>query len=343
MVMSNREKGQNDSNIVYFPNLDTKLVKKGMASLQDKLFTEALSYFQQLLEVDSSHPQGNIGLVLSLIELGRLEEARQSCEEILKKGIGDYFQVIQIYISILIHLGDYDQVTTLIEAVIQEDGLPPQLAENFYQLLNFSRKMSDSKPTNIDSEPYPLEELSALSKMLDEDDSEKNRMAIQKLKHFEYHKVKPIYEKYLIDKAKDPILKSVILQQVKDKQIKDTLELHKFGRNYTINIEEMENIFDSSFHENVKKLLSRDLEQENPTLYEMTLHMWEHYLFAIFPLKPSPLNDSLWAAALYIVGHDLIGMEFNKEEVASRYNVTLIEMEAAVKKIKEIEARSKEG
>ena len=54
-----------------------------------------------------------------------------------------YFTVLQVYMTILIQLKQYEEVKSTIEAVLEENQLPAESAEQFYRLLEFSRKMTD--------------------------------------------------------------------------------------------------------------------------------------------------------------------------------------------------------
>src|SRR5690554_4819339 len=127
-----------DDNLILFPGLVTKLVEKGMASLKEKRYYDALNFFQQSTELEPSHDQARYGLVITNIELNRLEEAKEHCESMLREGIGSYYEILQVYVSLLVQLGDYKKVETLLEGVIQEEKLPHQMAESFYQLLDFA-------------------------------------------------------------------------------------------------------------------------------------------------------------------------------------------------------------
>lgn len=59
-----------------------------------------------------------------------------------------YFTVLQVYMTILIQLKKYEEVKSTIEAVLEENQLPAESAEQFYKLLDFSRKMTD--PDRVD-------------------------------------------------------------------------------------------------------------------------------------------------------------------------------------------------
>ncbi|WP_349408060.1 hypothetical protein [Pseudalkalibacillus sp. SCS-8] len=340
--MEKHRKGQHDGKIVYFPNLTGKLVNKGMSALKQKKFKESLDYFEQLLGMDPEHPQGNVGVVLSLVELGRLKEAKEKCDEVLKKDIGDYYDVLQIYISILIQLGDYEEVVEILEAVIQEQSLPPQMAENFYQLLYFSRKMAeeDSEEGVVFSQRAKSisdKELEHLSNQLQSEDSKQQWQAVQSIESPDEPTIRKELIKYLTYPEANPSLKTIVLQMLKESVTNDTILVHKFGRSMEVKPNELHDIPDGQFYRLVKKIIVHQLEQDNPTLLDMAVQIWDHYLFMIYPFQPEPLNEQLWAVAVLEVAHRLNGIEFDGDELQVAFSLEEKAIENVVEKIMEIE------
>ncbi|MCF6138133.1 tetratricopeptide repeat protein [Pseudalkalibacillus berkeleyi] len=340
--MEKDHKGPRDSKIVYFPNLTAKLVNKGMSALKQKKFKESLNYFQQLIEMEPDHPQGNIGVVLSLVELGQLEDAKVKCDEILKKDIGEYYDVLQIYISILIQLGDYEDVVEILEAVIQEQSLPPQMAENFYQLLYFSRKMAEDESQGLDvkneiPESVSPTDLNNLESQLKSGDSKQQWQAVQSIEMPDHPEIREQLKRYLTYPDGNPSLKTIVLQMLKDGPAHETVNVHKFGKSIDIHTGDLEDIPEGQFYRLVKKIIVHELEQNNPTLLEMAVQIWDHYLFMVYPFQPEPLNEQLWAVAVLEVAHRLNGLEFDGDELQIAFSLDEQTVEEVVEKILEIE------
>ncbi|WP_026676481.1 tetratricopeptide repeat protein [Fictibacillus gelatini] len=316
MKKSKNEKG-NDK-IVHFPNLSKRLIEKGMAALKAKQFKEALVCFNQLLQSDSGHPQGNLGAVLSLIELGELHEAKKRCERMLKQGIGEYFDVLQIYLSILVQLSEYETVVASIEAVLEEQKLPASQAESFYQLLHFGRKMleqpNEHKLDTTGKKAVATEEIEQLEKMLYNEEIHTEWIAVQQLSHYDDQVILPIFREFLRSTSGHPAVKTMILQYFKDNEIREKLIIHKFGQTLEFDTERLYNIYENSFNAGVKEKIEDLLEHENPTLAEFALTIWWDYVLALYPLMPEPQNVLLWAAALYKAAVELSGMEWTDED-----------------------------
>ncbi|OIJ10600.1 hypothetical protein BKP37_18895 [Anaerobacillus alkalilacustris] len=328
--------------VVLFPGVVEKLVAKGMEALKQKSFSDAFSFFDQALQIEPDHPQARFGLALSLIEQARLEEAKEVTEQMLKEDVGNYYDILQVHISLLVQLGEYDEVVTMLEGIMTEEKLPANLAESFYHLLHFSRQMVDDGTNveiDIDIKQPPEEVLN----MLYNGTVEKQWLAIQMLGKLPASVFIEAVKQYLMTNHFDPVLKSIILQQLKEKNVIENIEIHKFGKVININISELEDVYHEEFGQNTLKLVAEQLENDNPSLFEVVTQLWWHYLFAIYPISPEPLQPSLWAAAVHRTGIEMAGMDFDDYNLANKYNVDKEEMVVCSEEILKIENETYKG
>src|SRR5699024_862880 len=85
------------------------------------------------------------GWVVSLFEAGEVTQAKGHCERMLSEGIGEYYEILDIYLKVLFQLEEYDQVAELIEVVLQESQVPPERAEAFYRMFERCRHLTNDK------------------------------------------------------------------------------------------------------------------------------------------------------------------------------------------------------
>ncbi|MDQ0256476.1 tetratricopeptide (TPR) repeat protein [Evansella vedderi] len=340
--MGKQANGHED-NIILFPGLVTRLVEKGMASLKEKKYYDALRYFQQSTEMEPTHPQARYGLVITNIELNRLDEAKRHCESMLREGIGQYYEVLQVYVSLLVQLGDYEQVEMLLETVISEEKLPPKMAESFYQLLEFSRQMT-SPNGKAELEDFTEDNFEGIGNteewinLLEQGKPDQQWGAIQKISQMKKEDVLNTCRTFMKGENNNPVLKSYLLQMLKEMNVEDTIEVHKFGKSFNVNIGNLEDVFHEQFGTSVLTKLDAELGQESPSLFEIVQQVWWHYLFALYPKSPTPSDKTVWAAALHSLGFTLMGVEQDLNEVTSRYGVDKEEVIKAVEHMKSIEA-----
>lgn len=98
-----------NSKIIPFPNVKERLVHKGMGALKEKNYHEALRLFSEAKRYDDEESDIYLGMAICLLEIGELEEAKGICEKMLKEGHGHYFTVLQVYMTILIQLRQYEK------------------------------------------------------------------------------------------------------------------------------------------------------------------------------------------------------------------------------------------
>ncbi|MFC7371275.1 hypothetical protein ACFQPF_06270 [Fictibacillus iocasae] len=329
------KENENKKKIVRFPNLNARLVEKGMSSLKDKKFREALSCFEQLLESDPVHPQGHLGTVLSLVELGELTVAKSRAESMLKQDIGDYFDVLQIYLSILIQLSEYKTVVSTIEAVLEENQLPADKAETIYQLLHFSRRVMEQENwSHAPEQPGKTEQVNdwhTYENMLFSDKPSYQWMAVQQLKQLPPDETYGVFTRYLSDEKKHPAVKSLILQYFKELGLSETIEVHKNGKAFKVDIQELFQWDAHPFHLKVKNEIKNILENENPSLLDFAEAVWRDYMLSSYPAIPEEGTEELWAQAAVGAAEILSGLkELPDEKDASSLDIcihTLLEME----------------
>ncbi|MFZ3588365.1 tetratricopeptide repeat protein [Bacillus sp. DJP31] len=325
------KKSKYEGKVVPFPNLQQRLLDKGMEALQQKKFEEALELLQQTLKLDDQLHEVQLGIVICMLELDFLDEAKERCQAMLQQDIGDYYEVLQIFITILIQLQQYDEVEMTIEAVLQEGKIPPHTVENFYRLLDFSRKMTTSDHTE-----KPLMEV---ERLLEDISISEQWSIVQALRNerlgisFAYDTV----DKFLQNESKHPMIKTAILHMFIEKEIQRSVEIEKFGQHMNCKTEELHATETHFFTLAVLQQLDDTLGNENPSLFEVVKEMWHRHLYVMYPFIPSPEEASTWAAGLHKIGYDFHGIDVEPEEIADLYNIASTDLVYCCGRIREIE------
>ncbi|PLR68322.1 MULTISPECIES: tetratricopeptide repeat protein [Bacillaceae] len=320
--------------VIPFPNLSERLVDKGLEALKNKQFKEALNLFYEVRELGEERAEIHLGIALCLMELGELEEAKAVCRRMLHEDIGDYFTVLQVYLTILIQLRQYGEVQQTIEAVLQENHLPHDQAEHFYKLLDFSRKMNED------------EELHSLEDEENEEWTEPRNLLeninqqvayIQSLKDRNVSRHMMQLQSILKDARSHPVVQSMILHLLMENEVSKEVKIVKFGKTMSLIPAELEDLSELPFTKKVLNVLDDILGAENPSLFEAVKELWIRHLYVLFPFLPEPAEAKLWAAALHSVGYEMHGIAAPPEEVSYTYEVKQSMLAEAAGKIYEIE------
>lgn len=331
-------KNDKHKKVIPFPNLKERLIDKGMEALKSKHYQEALELFSEAKHMDEDKAEIHLGIALCLMEMGELEEAKQVCKQMLNEDIGHYFTVLQVYLTILIQLREYEEVQLTIEAVLQENQIPAESAEQFYKLLDFSRKMNQSGDFEMEEEEPEFENWMSSSVFME--DPNQQIQYIQSLRDRNLVKHMDTLKALLEEPRAHPVIKTMVLQLLMENEYAKEVTISKFGESLSAVPAELHDISDLPFTKKVLNLLDDTLGSENPTLFEAVKELWIRHLYVLFPLLPQPAEASLWAAALHKVGYEFHGIELSHEEVEEIYAISGFRLKEAAEKIAKIEEMS---
>jgi tetratricopeptide (TPR) repeat protein len=339
-VLVDNRRNPKDKNIILYPGLVKRLIEKGMDALKEKDGKSAYHFFLSAEEHEPENPQILFGKMLSLVELGRLEEAVEHTDSLLREGIGDYYENLQVHISLLVQLGKYQDVVNILDAVLSENQFPPQYAESFYQLLHFSRQMVGDQEwiSRYDEKDEPLPP--NIKPMLESDSLVLQSKAIQQLKVLE----NPEAEKWLLDflgkDNQDYVLQSMALHALQDKGCKEKIHIKKQGREMEVIPKELPDTDHQTFHEKILELLSDELEHVDPLLFEIAKQLVWGYVFALYPFIPEPRVEKLWADIFQFCAAKRIGLEEEVERLKEQHDEQIDFFLKKVDEVQELEANT---
>lgn len=334
----NNQSNDRKARVIQFPKLKERLLDKGMDAIKDKNYKHALDLLSQAKEIDQKNDEIEFGIVMCLFEMGRLEEAKQGCKRMLLEDIGDYFNVLQFYLTILIQLGEYTEVKTTLEAVFQEDQVPPQHAENLYQLLEFSRRYTSNREEIMDGEFERENKYEQIRRiLLEETDKNEQIKLLHTLKESNISKYLDLIQQYLIDPTKDVVIKTMIIQLLIDHSIEKKITVEKLGEEVIVIPSKLTDIIDNDYAQQVLNGLEESLANDNPSLFEVSKEIWFRYLYVTYPFLPKAYTSKTWAAALHMYGSELHGMEIDLVSMENMYGKDIEYVNNALETLKEIE------
>lgn len=317
-----KKKPGQDQKVILFPRVKERLIEKGKDLIENKRYSEALQAFHEFTLLSTPTPEVRIAIVVCLLELGRYDEAKKKCKRLLETGEGDYFNILQLYITILLQISEYNEAVYTIETLLEEGKIPSQHLEHYYQLLEFSRKRV--KP--IES-PEIQHEKKDYSMLIEEKDIMSKLKFIQTLGKEDVEDILPILKEFLENRKQDPMLKTILIQYLQDHSVNQEFVINKFDNKIEFNPSVLTGMFDHPFAKSVLAKLEDYLEQENPTLYTAIKQIWEQMLFIMYPVIPQPINERLWAGALLYVGYQMYGIPFSERVLAEEFELQTGEIE----------------
>lgn len=316
------KKDQNDRDsaiIIPFPGLKDRYYEKGISSLESHHFQEAVDFLKQAYQMDSTDPHISAAYLAALYENGNYDDSKRMAEELLKSGIGSFYDVLDIYLMILIQLNDYKQVVATLKPLFEENEIPPEKAEHFLQLL----KLSEKAVRNQVMENSPKDDIPFLHQ---EQSPQDQLIGLGMLKDKNIHPyLDSLIEMLSVEKV-HPFIKTAILSLFKENKIDQSILVEKLGKKETLNPMDIPSAEEFPFFHLVKNQMESQLRDHNPVLLEQILDMIERHSLCLYPFEWEPTNPSVWTAAYRAMGYELYGENWNLEKLAEFHSVQEAEL-----------------
>jgi tetratricopeptide (TPR) repeat protein len=322
-------------NIFLFPNVDKLLMEKGLEKLKNKKFKEAITLLEEAQELDLDNEEISLGLIIAYFESNNLQVAKQLAHKSLKKGLGDYFQLIDIYIMILLQLNEYEEIVSTVQALLDEREIPSEKLDNFSKILEFSKRKLDSQSKKMMDPPSFPEEKDM--NLFQYDNINDQFLAIAKLSQKNVRGYLNEIRDYLKSSEGHPFLKSMLLQLLKEQDVNEEMVVEKFQQRHSINpihLVDMDSYMEAT---DITAILKRVMEQENPTLYESMKEMVTRHSFLLFPIERQPSDPKMWAAAYHFMALEYFGMPNSIEKTALKYEVKPGNLNDAISFLRKLE------
>lgn len=336
--MKKRERPKVKDNVVFFPGIVKRLTDKGLEKLHNRKFTEAIELLEEAKEHAPDNEEVLIGLVLAYFEASAFEKAKVLAKDMLLKGIGDYFQLVDLYLTLLIQLHEYGEIVSTIEALLEEKEIPTEKHEHFITLLQFSRRMADHNgPETYERMP---EETSHEPKSLDLFSIHNLNEQMLMISRLTEKNIRPYVQEiatYLQAEKGHPFLKTVLLSLLKEQEYDRELAVRKFAYEEKVIPTQLPDVRHQPKMEKVKASLQTRLESSNPALVDNIVNLVDRIFFISYPIMLEPESTDAWAAAFHLLAQQYLGIDQDIDNMAAEYQVSREEMERVIEQIEQIE------
>ncbi|MET1014383.1 MAG: hypothetical protein ABWX61_07725 [Paenisporosarcina sp.] len=279
------KKLQKHQNVIVFPGMVDRLVSDGLKHAEDFNYDLAVESIKQALTYRDADEQTLGVLAYSLYETREFEEAKVICEELLKIGPTYYFETIELYVTILMELREFDEMEQILSAVIEEASIPIDKLEKFEQLLELGTKLSKQKNNEylsdlpkthqIDATIFEIHTFSRFSE-------DKQQQHLVELEGSDLTQVEEELVAIVEHTLLSPITKSFALLLMVHAKMNRDMTIEKFGRTATINPSKLSEPAETQVVLDVLNLVKEHLVQ-NPSKLEMVEDLILRHSFATYP------------------------------------------------------------
>jgi tetratricopeptide (TPR) repeat protein len=297
---------QNDDKVILFPKWKKELENESLIALKEKKYDEALIKLDKLIDYHVDNHEILTGKLICLMELGKLNEAQNLCEDLLKQEDKHYYHYVHIYLTILFQTNQYNLLMDQVKYEFQKKDLPNIHREQFNQLYEISEKMNIDM--NMEKEVILFQDLFLA---VEEKKFDEQWRQVENLKALHANPSNQIIELLVVDHV-HPLTKTAILEWLKEKQWPNEVEVSKFDVNLSIIPKDIEWVEESEPIIETEALLL-EIERDNPSLYHLITKLLYDYTYVMYPIKP-PKEDYLHIAkALELMGKEFLGITSNQD------------------------------
>ncbi|MCJ8007015.1 tetratricopeptide repeat protein [Lederbergia wuyishanensis] len=316
-----RDQGVHETGkIIPFPGLKQRYYEKGVACLEAHNFHDAVQLLRHAKEMDETNPNINSAFLAALYENGDYVEAKILAEEILREGIGHYFEIIDVYLMILIQLNEHQYVIDTIEALFDEKEVPAHKAEHFLTILQLSKKVVENNANNY------ADEFSTDQAVFNSQDLHEQTIQLGSLVDKNIHPYLDSLLNMLEDNNTHPFLKTIVLNVLRENKIEKKVKVKKLNYDGYVIPANLLEVQEMPLLMKINKHLEILLGDHNPVLLEQLKEMTGRHAFILYPFEVNPVDPKLWAAAYRCMGYEMYGEKWNKEKIATTYGVNCDEM-----------------
>lgn len=147
-------------NVIIFPGIYERFVRDGERYLSEQQYEKAVQAFEGAIQLEPTSEQFLFSYALALYETKDFKRAKEILLLALECGNGDAMLVMELYLTVLIQLEEYEEVELSAQALIEEGLVPANMLSKFIYLRDLNRRLSirygEDESTDIEP-PFTLE------------------------------------------------------------------------------------------------------------------------------------------------------------------------------------------
>lgn len=303
-------------NVIMFPSWQENLEEKSVQLVNEKKFSEALKTIDKLISHNASTFNTNMLKLLCHVELDEYDEAMYFCESILtaEESVDyDYYAYLEFYLTILYQTNNFEELITVYEEEERERTIPEYFKKRFEELYKLSYQMNEQKK-HSDSLQY----LKELEKMINEKNVRGQWEFINGLRKIGLTPPNEVIQLLSLHSI-HPVTKTTIFNWLKETNFSEIVEVEKFGETVNVIPNEVEKL---GKHPIIKKTMFYlvDIEQDNPSLYEMIEDLLIRYTYVKYPIFYCEDDASSVAEALIYIGKKNLYLPVYSEKISKKVN-----------------------
>ncbi|AOV07573.1 tetratricopeptide repeat protein [Sporosarcina ureilytica] len=216
-----RKKG----NLIVFPGTAEKLIREGMHYVEHHQFEQAVHSFEEAMQFEPESDEFLLPYAIALYEIKAFRRAKDITSMLLNRGPEDYIGTMELYLTILIHLEEYEDVEMKIDILLEEGFVPKGMLSKFTYLRDLNKRLAlryGSEESIVAKAPFTLDEFMAMDVL-------GQQQLLASLDGTDLHAVTELLEDIVESVHLSPIVITFALTLLHQAQYSKQVTVHKFG------------------------------------------------------------------------------------------------------------------
>lgn len=251
--------------------------------------------------------------ILCLYSLKRYNEARVECEILKEYAEKNYYDVIAIYVTILIEMDSLEEAKHVLEEELSMPYIPGKYEKIFNETYDelLKRGRENSKSINI-FDTISDEDLAA--QLLSQSDKEIIFMLLDQLNQRNIRRILPALEEYLSDVSKPRIFKTIIIESLASQNVDQFFILKDENEEIEINPCHTTPLMNQVFINKIYFMFENITMRKDISFLEYCMDVLVSYAGNIYPNEVEDDKINLVACSIAIYVDSMMGSNNGYEE-----------------------------
>lgn len=265
-------------NVYIFPGTIERLVNDGIHCLENHRYEEAVQIFDEVLQLDPDAEQVLFLFAVALYETKDYKRAKKYSFLAMENGVVDYLTALELYLTNLIQLEEYEEVERRTAEIIKDTSLSQERVTKFTYLRDLTRRLTirykKEDPINV-TQPFTIEEFK-------KKDLYTQQQTLASLQDDAITRSIPLLKEIAESTDVAPSIISFALTLLKEAHYSEMVTVQKFGHTETVIPRELILPDESKRNEDIFKCVAESLEKD-PSKLQFVEGAIQKFIITAFP------------------------------------------------------------
>lgn len=273
-------------NVVLFPGTTERMLEQARGLAENYQYKEANEQFEKAFQLTEGDELSLSVYAYSLYETKNFDRAKEICENLLALGPNNYFEVMELYLTICMQLRQFKQVEKIIESLLEEEAIPFDQVEKFQRLKNLNAEIAQNQESQLDEVIFEEveEEFELDSNLFMQLPIQQQLQQIQELTEKNIRPLVGQLQQIIESESIHPFIQSLLLILFVEQEVNIDVKVKKFGRIEVVNPAQMDLPTKLPQYQEITSIVLEKLERDPSTL-EFVQFLIAKHAIVLYPYE----------------------------------------------------------